>query len=113
MKKGFSKLLRLGITVFVAIAASAACSISLAGDAPISLEYGDVRLECDPAFGTFLRILDRASGIELAPPAGMAENFRLTIQLPDKKTATILGKDQKVSRASFTANGLVLKWDAP
>ena len=33
--------------------------------------------------------------------------------MPDKKTATILGKDQKLSGVSRTADGLALSWNGP
>ena len=43
----------------------------------------------------------------------MAENFRLILLMPDKKTATILGKDQKLSGVDRASDGLVLKWSGP
>ena len=77
------------------------------------LENNHVLLEIDPAFGTICRILDKPSGIALAPTPALAENFRLVLLLPDKKTTTIMGKDQKLSGVSRTADGLALSWDGP
>ena len=84
-----------------------------AGDSLIVLENDQVRLECDPACGTFARILDKSSGIDMAPAEGMAENFRLVLLLPDKNTATILGKDQKLSKVERTEDNLSLHWEGP
>ncbi len=84
-------------TAVALLAAGLAGSVCHAADAPIVLENDRVLLEIDPAFGTIARILDKSSGIDLAPAQGLAENFRLVLLMPDKKTATILGKDQKLS----------------
>ncbi len=63
--------------------------------------------------GTIARILDKPSGIDLAPAPALAENFRLVLLMPDKRTVTILGKDQKLSGVSRAADRLVLNWDGP
>ena len=63
--------------------------------------------------GAIARLLDKSSGIDLVSPRELAENFRLLLLLPGKKTATILGKDQKLSRVTRAIDGLILKWDGP
>jgi hypothetical protein len=88
-------------------------SMLWAGDAPVVLDNNKVRLECDPAAGTIVRIVDNSSGIELSPPRGLAENFRLVLLAPDNKTATIIGKDQRLSSSDRTADGLALNWAGP
>ena len=98
----------LCLTVFALLVASLSSSISHAGDAPIVLENKQVLLEVDPAFGTISRILDKSSGIDLAPAPTLAENFGLMLLMPDKKTASIMGKDQKLSGVSRVSDGLVL-----
>src|ERR1035438_10499176 len=45
---------------------------------------GGTTLEGDGRSGAILRIHDASSGITLAPPPGLAENFRLTLQKPDR-----------------------------
>ena len=108
-----SRLQYLCLAVFAVLAAGLAGSVSHAGDPPIVLENGQVLLEIGPTFGTICRILDKSSGIDLAPPPALAENFRLVLLMPDKKTATILGKDQKLSGVDRASDGLVLKWNGP
>jgi hypothetical protein len=82
-------------------------------DLPIVLENNQVALEVGPACGTLGRVLDKASGIALAAAPALAENFRLTLLLPDKKSRTILGKDQKLSGVNRNAEGLTLNWNGP
>ena len=89
-------------------------STSLAADAPpIVLENDRVSLEIDPVFGTIVRIFDKSSSIALASVPSLAENFRLDLLMPDKKTATILGKDQRLSGVERTSDGLTLRWNGP
>jgi hypothetical protein len=95
------------------LAVSLAVATAHAAEAPLVLENDQVRLEVDPACGTLERVLDKASGIALAAAPVLAENFRLTLLLPDKKTLTILGKDQKLSGVNRTAAGLTLNWGGP
>ena len=80
---------------------------------PVVLENDCVLLEMSPHNGTIGRILDKASGIDLSVAPALAENFRLILLLPEKKTATILGKDQKLSGVHRAADGLALTWDGP
>lgn len=98
------------IAILTAIPASSTCR---ADETPIKLENSQVLLEGDPAFGTISRVLDKSSGIELASPKNLAENFRLTLLLPENKTATIFGKDQKLSNVDSTDNGLAFHWEGP
>ena len=97
----------------VILAVGLADSPCHAAHGPIVLENDRVSLELDPAFGTIARILDKSSGIALAPAAGLAENFRLVLLMPGKKRTTILGKDQKLSGVSRTPDSLALGWDQP
>jgi hypothetical protein len=80
---------------------------------PLVLESSQMSLEIDPTFGTIRCIVDKSSGIRLAPPPLLAENFRLVLLLPDKKPATVLGSGQKLSDARRAADGLTLKWNGP
>ena len=84
-----------------------------ASEVPIELGNHRVLLQIDPVRGTLTRLVDKASGITLAPAPALAENYRLVLLLPDKKTSTIRGKDQRLSRISRSADGLVLSWDGP
>lgn len=95
------------------LAAGLTGSVAQAEDAPVVLQNHCVLLELDPAVGTIARILDKPSGIALAPPQALAENFRLVVLMPDAETADILGKDQKLSTIRRTPDGLVLSWDGP
>jgi hypothetical protein len=94
---------------------SAALSGSAAGgtELPVVLENDQVSVAFDPVAGVLTGIRDKPSGIEVAPAAGLAENFRVVVLRPDKSTATILGKDQKLSGVDRTTDGLVLRWDGP
>lgn len=101
--------------LIAAILMTAIFSVSRAraADAPVLLENDSVLLQCDPVCGTIVRILDKSSGIELASPRELAENFRLHLLLPDGKIVTIFGKDQKLTSSSRTADGLALDWQGP
>lgn len=101
------------LAIFAILTACLASSASHAGDPPVVLEKNRVLLEIDPAFGTITRIFDKSSGIDLAPEQDLAENFRLVLLLPDKKTVSIPGKDQKLSGVSRTSQGLTLTWNGP
>ena len=79
----------------------------------IELVGSDLALDVDSGTGTFTRIQHPASGVSLASPLGMAENFRLTLLRPDKTTATILGKEQTLSRSELRGEELALTWNAP
>jgi len=80
---------------------------------PIVLENSDVLLEIAPTFGVISRILDKSSGIALRPAPELADNFHLVLQMPEKKTATIPGRDQRLSGVVRSANGLQLNWNGP
>ncbi len=107
------KLLFVGSALMTVMATVLADAPVRGGVSPLVLENDRVLLQMDPASGTIGRILDKSSGIELAPPPALAENFRLVLLLPDKKTATILGKDQKLSSVNRTDAGLALNWNGP
>ena len=112
--KAMGTVLRcLCCAAFAILGAAVASSFCHAADAPLVLENQRVLLEMDPACGTICRMLDKSSGIELAPARDLAENFRLLVLLPHKKKATILGKDQKLSGVKRTADGLKLSWNGP
>jgi hypothetical protein len=99
--------------VLALLAIGPAASALLAADAPVVLDNNKVRLECDALAGAIVRIVDKSSGIELAPPRELAENYRLTLLLPDNKTATVVGKDQKLSGARLVGDRLALTWGGP
>jgi hypothetical protein len=85
-------------------------SLARADESPIVLENDKVRLECDPEFGTITRILDKASGIELAPPKELANNFQLTLSLSDTETVAIAGKTQRLTKVAHSDGNLTLSW---
>jgi len=99
--------------IFTLLATGLAGSVAPAASTSILLENNHVLLEIEPTFGTLARILDKSSGIALTPARGLAENFRLVVLLPDKKTVAIVGKDQKLSGVSRTSDGLALTWNGP
>ena len=101
------------LAVLAVFASALAATASRAGDPPIVFENRQVLLEIGPEAGTIDRILDKSSGIDLAPTRSLAENFHLVLLMPDKKTVAILGKDQTLSRIGRTGDGLVMKWDGP
>ena len=72
-----------------------------------------VLLEVDSEHGTFLRLLDKASGIELAPPREFAENFRLLIPTSATPKNLLLGRKQKLTGASLNGQTLDLEWKRP
>ena len=58
------------------------------GDQPASkqavpLENGLYRVEVDSERGLILRLLDKASGVELITEPRLADNFRLLLPIPD------------------------------
>lgn len=79
----------------------------------IGLVGSELSLEVDSGAGTITRIWHAASGVALAPPPGTSENFRLTLLMPDKTTAIILGKDQSLSRSELEGGKLALTWNGP
>src|SRR5512143_2253174 len=80
---------------------------------PGALDNGQVSLAVDSTHGAIVNVRDKLSGTELAPGQNLAENFRLVILRPDGKTATVLGKDQKLSGTARTGDALKLGWDGP
>ncbi|MCC6123331.1 MAG: hypothetical protein IT426_00040 [Pirellulales bacterium] len=101
------------LALFILLAVGLTGAVQNPGDQPILLENDQVLLQIDPAFGTIARILDKSSGIDLAPAKGLAENYRLVLLMPDKKTTTIIGKDQQLAEVVRTADGLILAWKGP
>lgn len=101
------------VAVLLFVATSFTRSTSAAGDGPTVLENNQIRLEIAGPNGVIARIVDKSSGIALAPPAPLADNFRLVLELSEKKTVTILGKDQKLSGIDRASEGLCLRWDGP
>jgi hypothetical protein len=74
---------------------------------------GGTTLEGDRRSGAILRIHDASSGITLAPPPGLAESFRLTLQKPDRTTVTVVGKDQALSESRVDGGTMTLDWKGP
>ncbi|MFI5384597.1 MAG: DUF6259 domain-containing protein [Fimbriimonadales bacterium] len=83
------------------------------GRGQILLQAGTLALNVDPGSGVFSAIRDETSGVDLAPPAGMADCFRLVLLRPDKSQLTILGRDQKLTRSEVAPRKLSLYWDGP
>ena len=77
------------------------------------LRDGAVELDVDAASGTIMAITDLPSGTVLAPPAGLAESYRLVLRGPDESASTILGKDQRVSSSRVDGTALTVTWDGP
>ena len=77
------------------------------------LRAGGATLEADHTNGAILRIHDASSGITLAPSPAQAENFRLTLQKPDRTTVTLLGKDQALSGSRVDGGTMTLDWKGP
>jgi hypothetical protein len=82
------------------------------GQSNLRLQAG-ATLEADRTSGVILRIHDTASGVTLAVAPGLAENFRLTLQKPDRTTVTVLGKDQVLSQSRVDGGTMVLDWNGP
>jgi len=80
---------------------------------PVALRDGTVGLDVDSNTGAIMAITDLPSGTVLAPPAGLAENYRLVLRGPDMSTSTILGKDQHVSSCRVGDAKLTISWDGP
>ena len=77
------------------------------------LSVGGTTLEGNPTNGVILRIHEASSGITLAPAPALAENFRLTLQKPDRTTVTLLGKDQALSGSRVDGGTMTLDWKGP
>ena len=77
------------------------------------LRAGGTTLEADRNSGVILSIYNAASGITLAPPAGLAENFRLMLHKPDGTNVTVLGKDQALSESRVDGGTMTLVWKGP
>lgn len=80
---------------------------------PFVLEDDSVLIEAEPDHGGITRIVDKASGINLAPPQGMAESFRLLLVKPDMSTVAVLGKDQRLTGARVGEGEMTLTWGGP
>ena len=72
------------------------------------LRAGGITLEADRQSGVILRVHDASLGITLAPPPGLAENFRLTLQRADRTAVTVLGKDQALSESRVDGGTMTL-----
>ncbi|MBI5092416.1 MAG: hypothetical protein HZB26_08225 [Candidatus Hydrogenedentes bacterium] len=102
----------IGIIV-VLLAAFAAPASWGAGPGVEKLENDAVLLEIDQAHGTFLRYRDKVSGIELAPPRELAENFRLLIPTATEPRNLLLGRKQRLSGMKLDGQTLKLDWKRP
>ncbi len=80
---------------------------------PIELQDSRIALSIDPETGVFAAIRDKIAGTVLAAPAGLAENYRLVLDLPGKGAVSILGKDQRVASCERTGNTITLRWASP
>lgn len=71
----------------------------------VVLEEDAITLETDAGNGTILAIRDRASGIALTSPPGVAENFRLTLLQSDQKLAASRGTPRLARRCATVLRG--------
>ncbi|MBN1909610.1 MAG: hypothetical protein JW818_07725 [Pirellulales bacterium] len=101
------------LAVFFLLVVCLAGTVVGAADRPIVLENDRVWLGIDPEFGTIVRVLDKSSRIELVPEVSLAGNFRLVLLMPDGKTDTIVGRDQKLTGVERSPDVLVLRWNGP
>jgi hypothetical protein len=110
------EMIRTLLTIFLLILSLTAASAAdqrASAKKPVLLENDQVSVEIDPDFGRFSRFFDKQSGIELKSPPELAGNFRLEIGTPDKKTRTILGRDQNLTEVTRRPGGITLKWNGP
>ncbi len=88
----------------------ACCQYATAG---ISIENGKILLDVEEERGCFTRLIDKTSGVELKIPEKIADNFRIIVLKPDKKTSCIYGRDQKLASFKNAGDTLELKWKSP
>lgn len=81
--------------------------------APLRLENEHCLVEVEPVHGSIIRFQDRQGGVDLAPPLGLAESFRLLLDLGGGERRWVLGKAQTLSRSRLQAGELTLEWDGP
>lgn len=86
---------------------------SRAAAVPTTLGDAGISLAVEPANGSLLGLADKASGLDLSPPSGLAESFRLTLAMPDGTPRTILGKDQSLAACKLAGDRLTLTWAGP
>jgi len=83
------------------------------GPAVEVLENDLYRLEFDSAHGRLLRLLDKAGGVDLKPPAPLAGSFRLVVPQPDGAGSFVEGREQALSQIRRGEGSLVLVWNGP
>jgi hypothetical protein len=89
------------------------CLAAGAGAAPAVVGDSQVALNVEADTGVITSLQDKASGLVLAPPEGLAESFRLILAMPDGAFRTILGKDQTLSTCGPAGDALALTWAGP
>jgi hypothetical protein len=80
---------------------------------PLVVDNAHLRLEIEPEHGVIARISDKQGRTDMAAAGGLADNFRLVLRTADKKSRTILGRNQPLSNASAVDGGLDLTWAGP
>jgi hypothetical protein len=111
-KRGGICSVRTSIRVAVIVALSSAMFAS-ADQAIQKIENDSVLLEVDRLHGTFLRLLDKASGLQLAPPPETAENFRLLCPTRENRQNLLIGRKQKLTSLSLDGHTMKLEWKRP
>lgn len=79
----------------------------------VALGAPHTAVEVSTANGAVAAIRDTAAGIALAPPAELADSFRLVLQLPDQPPVTIVGRDQAASEVRLEGDTLRIRWASP
>jgi hypothetical protein len=112
----FSPLPALSLRPFFSNALCAALILSgglCHAQSNLVLRAAGTTLAVDRQSGVILRIEDGSSGITLAPPPALAENFRLMLRKPDGANVTVLGKDQALSESRLDGGTMTLDWKGP
>lgn len=104
-------MIRLAIPRICLLAAILAASVCCRAN-PITLQNDHVSLEVNPDTGVFNHVIFKPN-VTLEPPASLADNFKLVLLNADKTTATILGKDQRLSDHRQLGGRLSLFWNGP
>jgi hypothetical protein len=95
--------------LLLVLQAAASCQ----AEPPIVVTDGQIALDVSPSNGALMAVRDVVSGIRLAPPADLADSFRLVLQTPDGATATIVGREQPVPAFRLSGAQLSIAWGSP
>jgi hypothetical protein len=92
---------------------SPSAGTAVADQSRVILENEHLRLELDSGNGAIARVADKHGPIHLVPGGELADNFRLVLQNAEKKRLVILGRNQKLTRASSLGGASELAWSGP